>query len=80
MAQRVVMLAGVLAGWLVATPEVAEAYVGPGAGITVIGSVIALVSAIGFAIVGLVWYPIKRLRAKRRNGRTGETDQNVQRG
>jgi hypothetical protein len=45
-------------------PQAAEAYIGPGAGITVIGTVIALIGAILLAIVGFVWYPIKRLRAK----------------
>jgi hypothetical protein len=39
----------------------AAAYVGPGAGLTAIGSALALVAAIFLAIVGFVWYPIKRL-------------------
>jgi hypothetical protein len=48
-------------------PSSAEAYIGPGAGVTAIGTVVAFVSAILFAIVGFVWYPIKRLlRAVRR--------------
>ncbi len=51
---------------LFAGPQVAEAYIGPGAGITVIGTVIALIGAILLAIVGFVWYPIKRLRAKKK--------------
>ena len=42
----------------------AEAYVGPGAGITAIGALIAMVGAIFLVVVGFVWYPIKRLRAK----------------
>jgi hypothetical protein len=57
--------------WL-ATPSTAEAYIGPGAGISVIGTIIAFLAAIVFAIVGFVWYPVKRLRAamraKRENG------------
>ena len=44
----------------------AQAYIGPGAGISAIGTVIALLGAILLAVVGFVWYPIKRLRAKRR--------------
>ena len=51
---------------LLANPETAWAYIGPGAGITVIGTVLALIGAIVLAITGLVWYPIKRLRAKAR--------------
>lgn len=41
----------------------AAAYVGPGAGISVIGTAIAFVGALVFAIVGFVWYPLKRLLA-----------------
>jgi hypothetical protein len=43
---------------------------GPGAGITVIGAVLGLVSAIAVAVAGLVWHPVKRLRAKRRDRTT----------
>lgn len=56
--------------WLVAAlafallPDQASAYVGPGAGLTVIGSVLALLAAVVLAIVGFVWYPIKRLMRK----------------
>jgi hypothetical protein len=42
-----------------ATP--ARAYVGPGAGLTVIGAALAFIAAIVLAIVGFVWYPVKRL-------------------
>jgi uncharacterized membrane protein len=50
---------------LVLAPSVAYAYVGPGAGITAIGSLIALVGAVLLAVVGFVWFPIKRmLRAR----------------
>lgn len=47
-----------------AGPGWAEAYIGPGAGISAIGTVIALLGAILLAIVGFVWYPIKRLLSK----------------
>lgn len=39
----------------------ASAYVGPGAGLTAIGTVLSLVAAVFMAIVGFIWYPIKRL-------------------
>jgi hypothetical protein len=42
-------------------PSVAHAYVGPGAGLTAIGTVLALLAAVLFALVGFVWYPMKRL-------------------
>ena len=52
-------------------PEWSEAYIGPGAGISAIGTVVALMGAILLAIVGFVWYPIKRLlsRIKKKNDR-----------
>jgi hypothetical protein len=50
---------------LVLAPSVAHAYVGPGAGLTAIGSLIALVGAVLLAVVGFVWFPSKRvLRAR----------------
>jgi len=39
----------------------AWAYIGPGAGLTVIGAALAFIAAIVLAIFGFVWYPIKRL-------------------
>ena len=53
--------------FLSTAPQTAEAYIGPGAGISAIGTVIALIGAVLLAIVGFVWYPIKRLRAKSKN-------------
>jgi len=46
---------------MLACSEPALAYVGPGAGLTVIGSLIALVTAVVAGIFGFVWYPLKRL-------------------
>lgn len=62
---------GALAGAAAAIPVLlasgpAFAYVGPGAGLSVIGTVLALLAAIGLAIVGFVWYPVKRMRQKKR--------------
>ncbi len=44
---------------VLATP--AAAYIGPGAGLGAIGTVIAVIGAILLMIVGFVWYPVKRL-------------------
>lgn len=55
-----------IAALLVALPGLAHAYIGPGAGITAIGTVVALLGAVLLAIVGFIWYPVKRLRAKLR--------------
>lgn len=38
----------------------AHAYVGPGAGLTAIGTFLALIIAVIVAIIGFFWYPIKR--------------------
>ncbi|MCI0562239.1 MAG: hypothetical protein MN733_27450 [Nitrososphaera sp.] len=48
------------------TTEPALAYVGPGAGLTVFGSILALLGLIFLAIFGFLWYPIKRLITKRK--------------
>ena len=42
-------------------PLQAFAYVGPGAGLSAIGSILALVAAVFLALVGFIWYPLKRL-------------------
>ncbi|MEN8722669.1 MAG: hypothetical protein ABF335_07250 [Alphaproteobacteria bacterium] len=44
----------------------ALAYVGPGAGISAIGSLLALIGAVLLAIVGFVWYPVKRMIKRRK--------------
>ncbi len=50
----------------------ASAYVGPGAGLTFIGSLIALVAAVFAAIFGFVWFPLKRLLRSRRSKQDSE--------
>lgn len=49
---------------LVATGN-AHAYVGPGLGLGAIGALIGVIAAILLALVGVVWYPIKRMLKKR---------------
>ncbi|QJB70812.1 hypothetical protein HF685_10990 [Parasphingorhabdus halotolerans] len=58
-------------------PDPAQAYLGPGSGLTAIGSILALVGVIGLGIVGFIWYPIKRLINKLRGGRK-ETENSVE--
>lgn len=48
------------------TPLEAQAYIGPGAGITALGSLLALVAGLLFAVIGFVWYPFRRLRRRRK--------------
>ena len=49
---------------LVTLSDTAFAYIGPGGGLTAFGLVIALIGGILLAIVGFVWYPIKRILRK----------------
>ncbi len=62
--------------WLaVAAPGTALAYVGPGAGLTAIGSVLAFFGVIILLIAGFVWYPVKRfIRGRRNRGASSETE------
>ena len=55
-------------------PGLATAYVGPGAGLSAIGSLLALLLAIVVAFVGFFWYPIKRLINGKKGGATIEED------
>jgi len=43
----------------------AYAYVGPGVGLGAIGAFLAMVLAVLLAIVGIVWYPLKRMLRRR---------------
>lgn len=44
----------------------ALAYVGPGAGLTAIGTMVAVIAVVLLAVVGFVWYPLKRALRKRK--------------
>lgn len=55
-------------------PEHALAYIGPGAGVTAIGTVIALLGAVLLAIVGFIWYPLKRFLSKRKEKNSNDTE------
>jgi hypothetical protein len=61
-------LAVLVIGLLCLAPSPAMAYVGPGSGLSAIGAALALVGGVVLAIVGFIWYPVKRLlfRLKRR--------------
>lgn len=55
---------------LSATP--AAAYVGPGVGLTAIGTMVAVIAVLVLAVVGFVWYPLKRMMRKSSDGKTTE--------
>jgi uncharacterized membrane protein YccC len=58
---RVVFLAIVAALLVALAPSDGHAYIGPGAGLSAFGALLALVVTVIVAIFGFVWYPIKRL-------------------
>ena len=60
-AKSLAVIAALMVGGL------AHAYIGPGAGLSAIGSILALLGAVLLMIVGFVWYPLKRLRNRRSN-------------
>ena len=44
----------------------AQAYIGPGAGLGAMAVAVALFAGIGLLIVGLVWFPLKRMLKRRK--------------
>lgn len=55
-------------------PGIALAYVGPGAGLTAIGTVLALIGAVLLGLFGFIWYPVKRLLRKRKSAENDEIE------
>ncbi|MEM1236485.1 MAG: hypothetical protein AAGI10_05895 [Pseudomonadota bacterium] len=51
---------------LVLLPGQAAAYIGPGAGLGAIAVALALAAGVLLLIVGLVWYPLKRMMKRKR--------------
>jgi len=52
--------------YTVLLPSNAFCYVGPGAGLTAIGSFIALCVALVVGVLGFLWFPIKRILRKKK--------------
>lgn len=50
---------------------VAQAYIGPGAGISVVGSLIGVVVTIVLAIGAVIAWPVRRMLRRRRAGKSG---------
>lgn len=55
----------------------AHAYVGPGAGLSVVGVLTALIGALFLMIAGFVWYPVKRM-LKRREKKQSAVDASME--
>ena len=54
------------------TPTCSYAYIGPGAGLSALGSVLAFVGIIVLLAVSFLWYPIKRLIKSKRSDSSPE--------
>ncbi len=57
-----------------AITDPAYAYMGPGAGLAFIGSLFALIAALGIGALGLVWYPLKKILHMRHAGEDQDND------
>ena len=55
--------------WLWFTPVAAQAYIGPGAGLSAVGSLLALLGAVLLILVGFIWYPVRRMIRRRKAAR-----------
>ena len=60
------VLAAVTVMLAMAVSSPALAYIGPGAGISAIGTFFAVIGAVVLLIVGFLWYPVKRMLRKRK--------------
>lgn len=59
------MIAGLVVAVSLGVANPAWAYVGPGAGLTAVGTILALLAAAGLLLVGFIWYPVKRMLRRR---------------
>lgn len=63
---------------LIAYPSSALAYIGPGGGMSAIGIFLALVVGLILAVLGFVWYPVKRIAKKLRRLRASDSEENTE--
>ena len=52
---------------LVLSPATAQAYVGPGMGAGAVAAVLGVLAGLLMLVVGVVWYPLKKLARRLRN-------------
>lgn len=60
---------------LVFVPAQAQAYLGPGLGMGAISVAFGVIGSIFLAIVGIIWYPFKRLLRKMRRAKQDKKPQ-----
>ena len=63
---RTLLAALVVGAGALLLPDSAHAYGGPGSVISGIGALLAAIAAVGAAIFGFFWFPLKRLYQKLR--------------
>lgn len=61
MQKPVHFIALVVTGLMAGMPDPAHAYIGPGVGLGAIAVTVALLVGVVLLVIGLVWYPLKRL-------------------
>lgn len=69
---------GIALAILLAPFAAAQAYVGPGAGLSLLSALWGLLCAIGAAFLFVILWPIRRLRRKRREARQAADTQDPQ--
>lgn len=55
-------------------PGAAHAYIGPGLGVGAIAAALGVVGSIFLALFAVIYYPIKRMRKKKRAGSEDSAD------
>lgn len=70
----------VLTAITVTMPKIAYAYIGPGAGVSLIGSFLGILVAVLIAVFALIAWPIRRMRkARKAHNKTDEASNNIDR-
>jgi membrane protein implicated in regulation of membrane protease activity len=67
MPRHVLSLAAALTCLAALTPGAALAYIGPGVGAGALAAVVGVVGSILLAIVGILYYPIKRMLKRKKS-------------
>lgn len=60
------MRCGLIAAFALAPLAAAQAYVGPGAGLSLLGALWGVIAAIGAALLFVVTWPLRRMRRQKR--------------
>ncbi len=63
------LLPAALVAALLLSPGMAEAYIGPGLGAGAITAALGVIGSILLALFAVIYYPVKRMRKKRRAAR-----------